>query len=44
MFLVIFLSSCSQLGRDKQGDNNRLSPEQEALMSQGWELDSPEGG
>ena len=44
LFLVIFLSSCSQLGRDKQGDNKRLSPEQEALISQGWELDTPEGG
>lgn len=44
LFFMILLSACSFQGRDKQGDNNVITPEQETLMSQGWEMDTPEGG
>lgn len=44
LFLMILLSSCSLIGRDRQADNNVLTQEQETLISQGWELNTPEGG
>lgn len=41
---MALLSSCSLVGKDKQGDNNVVTPVQETMMSNGWELSTPEGG
>ncbi len=44
LFLVIFLSSCSQLGRDKQGDNKRLTPRTGGFNVSGLGVRYSEGG
>lgn len=44
MFFMLLLSACSLQERDKKGDNNVITTEQETFMSQGWEMDTPEGG
>ena len=44
IFVLALLSSCSLVGKDKQGDNNVVTPVQETMMSKGWELSTPEGG
>lgn len=41
---LALLSSCSLVGKDKQGDNNVVTPVQETMMANGWELSTPEGG
>ena len=43
IYVLALLSSCSLVGKDKQGDNNVVTPVQETMMSNGWELSTPEG-
>lgn len=44
IYVLALLSSCSLVGKDKQGDNNVVTPVQETMMSNGWELSTQEGG
>lgn len=44
IYVLALLSSCSLVGKDKQGDNNVVTPVQETMMANGWELSTPEGG
>lgn len=44
IYVLTLLSSCSLVGKDKQGDNNVVTPVQETMMSKGWEFSTPEGG
>lgn len=44
IYVLALLSSCSLVGKDKQGDNNVVTSVQETMMSNGWELSTPEGG
>lgn len=44
IYVLVLLSSCSLVGKDKQGDNNVVTPVQETMMANGWELSTPEGG
>lgn len=44
IYVLALLSSCSLVGKNKQGDNNVVTPVQETMMANGWELSTPEGG